>query len=194
MRIHRVVAAALAALLCACTGGSEPPAKITDQSFTCTFFPKNSTTKTSVDACSGSGCTITDADKAIDGDAETFALMTLPQGAGGGAALRAIAPSGTQFPAGNNVGAVVSWDAGASIEDNVVIRTYLGDVVQDEDSAEGFDFRGSSTYNGMFLGITTTKPFDSVEFEFDRVTGDEWDIHVQEFCTQEEKTEESPAP
>lgn len=113
----------------------------------------NTTTAFNSNNCSD--CTVSDRERAIDGNRETFATVGLPMVAVGSAALRAQAQQGLVFPAGQVAAAVISEGPDMG---RLHIRTYLMNVFQEESALS------STTQEQVsIVGFKTTKQFDQVE-------------------------------
>lgn len=148
---------------------------------------------------------------AIDGKDRTFASLTAPVASTGTMTLLAAAPVGVSYPGGSNAvltlsvaegsgisagGSSISGDGGGQSW-HVAVRTYLGGVLQEQDS----DFvrvSKDAESERHIVGIPTTKAFDSIEATFDRtpdaehtmsnVSGSGYaaepgDVRVHEFCS-----------
>ncbi len=127
-----------------------------------------------------SDCTISDRERSIDGNRETFATVGLPMLAVGSAALRAQAQQGLVFPAGQVAAAVISEGPDFS---RLHIRTYLMNVLQEENAPSA-----TTQDQVTIVGFKTTKQFDQVELLIDGRAGAGQSaaaesVRVREFCS-----------
>lgn len=185
-RVGRRLTTALCAGLAAACGGPSDGGKVVSQSYTCEPFVGAQVSHAIDPGCTA--CSVTDEANAADADPQSIAVMTLPLSAGSpssGASIRATAPPGVVFPGGNFVGAVAGWDrtVSESLQDRVVIRTYLAGQLQDEEPADDFLFRGVSQYSERFFGIVAHRPYDAVEFRLDHLAGFGINADVHELCS-----------
>jgi hypothetical protein len=128
-----------------------------------------------------SGCSIIDEGLASDGDATTYATMTVPAGVGGTVAVRATA--GSAYPVFTPAGVIFSSDAANQTGADWSIRTYFSGTPQDSGSV-GSDGIGSPARRTQHDNISTTRPFDAVEFAFTRASGTTTEtVRVYELCT-----------
>lgn len=109
-------------------------------------------------------CASSENEQAIDGADATFATLHLETGLSGTLSLRATAQPGLVYPAGSRPG--VSFSAPQN-ESNieVVIRTYLGGVEQEQDCEQSAHFDDTGR---LVVGIEATKPFDALEATLQR--------------------------
>lgn len=126
-------------------------------------------------------CSVTDAGKAADDDARSFATISDPLSADGpGALILSIAQTGVIYGAGRQVGAFLTFPndySGINVAHVVTIRTYAGGFLQEEASTganisagralQRIDIRGDSSLPREFVYFTTSKPFDAVEIHAD---------------------------
>lgn len=132
-------------------------------------------------------CSISDADKAIDGDRDSFAAITFDP-AGGTATLRAIAQPGIVFPAGNQAGilALIPQTESNNFVISLNLVTYLEGQLQETGSSETtvIGNLGNSGSDTLFT-FTTTKPFDAVEAIMTRdVSAQPITMRIYEFCSR----------
>jgi len=119
------------------------------------------------------GCTIDGASKVADDDGYSYAAVDVPQAAPeAGAMLRATAPDGVVFPAGEWAGVFLTSPSGGGVVDtngsnSVQLRTYLDGVLQETDAVNNriqYLPRGdSSDLPHMFVSFHTSREFDAVE-------------------------------
>jgi len=121
------------------------------------------------------GCTIDGAPNVADDNGYSYATVDVPQAAPeAGAMLRATAPDGVVFPAGEWAGVFLTRpNAGGTIDanggDTVQLRTYLDGVLQETDvdavnKRNEYLPRGdSSDLPQMFVSFHTSREFDAVE-------------------------------
>ena len=113
-------------------------------------------------------CSVSDAAKAIDGDASTTASINESQATpSAGVALRATAQAGIVYPAGAHAGAKMTLPGatGPSQTAGVTLRTYLGDTLQETHSVATPQICGTCNSGQVptSQNFETTKPFDAVE-------------------------------
>lgn len=169
LRYAALSALVVAALGCSSEASLAPAGgKVSLTGHTCSSYITGGGTSVSSAVDSNcTSCSASDAPLAIDGDISTFATlqMNLALIASGESAvtLRATAQSGVVYAAGNTAGAQVTFPTGVLSDAGVVIRTYLGGVMQEHDgpslSTPGFRATGE-TY---FYGLTASTSFDAVE-------------------------------
>lgn len=138
-----------------------------------------------------SGCLAATPEAAVDGDPASHALLTLPLAAESGARLRAQAPAGVVYPGGVTaaVRARIEISGSVALRSELLVRTYLGDQVQDEttyDIANGLlAINGVSSYgdvDGSLVPVPAQAPFDAVEMEL-RGSFNGYSAKVFEFCS-----------
>lgn len=144
----------------------------------CVSITGGSTT-TQFNANNCSNCTVSEAPKAIDGDRASFATLSLPAASLGSAALRAVAQTGTVFPAGRVAAAVLTP---GPPNNRLRVTTYLGGTLQETGRLS------SVTQEGVeIIGFKTSQQFDAVEFTVvgRGTTGDTAaeSVQVREFCS-----------
>lgn len=155
----------------------------------CTSITGGGTKVSSVLAGTCPGCSIADADKAIDGNLNTFATITVPAAVEGGFSLRATAQRGIAFAAGSKPGAVVriTKATSAAVETRGIVRSYLGNAAQNEkefgSSVLGINIVGSES--GTFV-LPATKTFNAVEYAVEG-SFTEYFVQVFEFCSDTKK-------
>jgi hypothetical protein len=179
----------LAWALVACSGGGAPSVSATVQGGKgaddakdeidrrCpTNFAGGTVTFTASPDCPN--CSVADTANAVDGQDATKAALTAPLASTGSMTLRATAPKGVAFAAGN-AAVVLSVDQGSGVyvgassvdptnhqEWQVTLHTYLGDALQESDA--GYISISDQAGQREIVGLNTTKPFDSMEVSFDR--------------------------
>lgn len=138
-------------------------------------------------------CSITDKENVADDDAYTYASLEVNVSSPEGSTIRATAPEGSVFSAGNDAGVFYSPPAftsntQASLYSGVEVRTYLGGVIQESDIIGGNwspVYTSDASAPQQFRWIHTTKDFDAVEFRaFDLGsigTDHTWRVH--EICS-----------
>ena len=178
--LYKAIAIAIAASLVGCGGGGSngPPVAMN-----CVGSLSGGGTTVSVSqACVA--CSNQDEGKAIDGQANTFALA---QQTSGNYSLRATAQTGVLYPAGNFAGALMQIPKSYSPASNWTFSTYKGGVLQESRSA-------TNTYGGDpanptgaddLYGFTTSKDFDSVGIALSGGSSDtSQSVRVYEFCSR----------
>lgn len=131
------------------------------------------------------GCTIVDARKAIDGNLNTFATITVPAAIDGGFSLRATAQRGIAYAVGSKPGAVVQITkaSSAAVETKDIVRSYLGNAAQNEKTfgSSILDINGVGTERGVFT-LPASKTFNAVEYAIDG-SFNGYTVKVFEFCS-----------
>ena len=110
------------------------------------------------------GCTVTDAEKAVDNDLSTAATVTFGTSVAraAGVRLRAIAPPGTVFPAGIGAFALVQEPQGAMVRFCTKVNTLRDGGVQESGGFCGAG--GARIFPATPFGVRSTLPYDAVEF------------------------------
>lgn len=184
MRLSRAVVFLATSALSACGGGGGDGGN-KDIAQGCSPIAGGGTsTSTSVSpACSG--CNVSDAAQAIDGNSATFATLNMPANSAGSVTLRATAQDGVVFPAGSLAGMLHSISYGTSVGLAISVVTYAAGVQQEQ-----FNFNsgsGSSTQDSSNPGrvsYTTTRQYDAVELNFTRAGGPGVvEARVHAFCS-----------
>ena len=138
-----------------------------------------------------SGCTnclLQDPELAIDGVLETYATITIPALVSGTIALRATAPTGTEYPALRGAGAVLS-SGGASggstfFDTGYELRTYYaGALVGSEGGTDVNVVGGNGPSEPAVHEFSSVSPYDAVEVAFTQASGtSETIVRIHEFC------------
>jgi len=122
----------------------------------------------------GLGCSISNAERAADGDLDSFASAT--NNFGQSMSIRATAQAGIVYGVGSQPGVMFLADS----SDNITMRTYLDGALQ-----ESWAFPGNGRLEGTgggnpysYLSFYATKQFDAVEFGMASTTP----IEVHEIC------------
>ena len=139
---------------------------------------------TNVGGCSI--CGTSNGGLAVDGARASYASLRLGDGA---TDLRATAPSGVVFPAGNFAGALMLIPQSYAPQTQWTVTTYLNGLPQESRTpanASGDD-PANPTGTDDFYGFTSSMPFDAVEFHLSGGspginTSTVPEIRVYEFC------------
>lgn len=163
--------------------GGDDDSQIPPSGACLSFHDAGGQVTSSIDPACGS-CSATSTSAAADGDAETYAALSVngasnPQGA----SIRATAQQGTTFPAGQLAGAFMSIPAGTGQSYSYEIRSYLGGVLQEVLKANSAQAGVSGGASKAYLGAETTKAFDAIEvFVSNTQAGGTPEFDVYEVC------------
>jgi hypothetical protein len=134
------------------------------------------------------GCSVADAQAAVDGDLTTSATVTAPESfTGDGARIRATAQSGLVFPDGQTVAVFFESPAFGGLnppDTAVTIKTFLSGEQQDSPTTYTTVLQDPS--NGRpysFKGFVATKAFDSVEVMVSDTQGASGPWQIHEICS-----------
>lgn len=168
----------LALGLAACSGNGENAAGLSCRSLAPLLDGPNASNV----CAAGEGCRVDKAGNAADGDFGSAA--TLRQGGitNGFVAVSARASGGGMFAAGTVVGVI--WEASAAAQNGLSfqLNTYLAGAIQDSKTLYSAG-AGSPERPITQDSLTTTRPYDSVEFRYVRTQGSETGTaRVYEFC------------
>jgi hypothetical protein len=171
----RIIGVLLAGTLTACggDGGGGDMATGGNDTGTRIIASCNSILGATVASTPCPGCTIDGASNVADDDGYSYAAVDVPQAAPeAGAMLRATAPDGVVFPAGEWAGVFLTRPSGggtidSNTGDSVQLRTYLDGVLQETAVNKRSQYlpRGddSSDLPQMFVSFHTSREFDAVE-------------------------------
>ena len=132
------------------------------------------------------GCTTQNPGRAIDGNLNTNASITIPIGIDVSARLRALAQRGIVYPAGSTPGVIfdLKKSGAVSVANESMVRTLLNSSSQGS-SESAVETLADVTLAGVYRSVQRVKaksPFNSVEFELiGNMSGHE--IRVYEFCS-----------
>lgn len=173
-----------AAVLTACSsdGGDGTPSPIGP--IYCAALVGGTATAGSV--CAGGACGQTFKDAAADDDLDTYAILEMNGGASGNVNIRVTAQDGVTYAAGTPAAVVygITRGAGNSLNTAETITTYLDDVVQETGPANATNGSTSGNVEAGRRAITTTLPFDAIEFAYAQASGTaDVEVQVHEFCT-----------
>ena len=173
-----------AALLAGCGGGGG--GAVTDALERCRAIQGGGTRASFSITPSCVGCTVSEPQRAIDGDGGSYATLYMPAGSGGTVALRATAQTGTVFAAGSLAGFVAAVTYGPSASAVTEIVTYAGGVEQERIPLR-IDGTGSASGpldRPGYEAAQATRQYDAVEFSFTRSSGTgEMTTRVHAFCS-----------
>lgn len=175
--------AVAAALLAGCGGGDEA---VADALGRCGSIHGGGTRASFSVTPSCVGCTVSEPQRAVDGDGGSYATLHMPAGSGGTVALRATAQSGTVFAAGSLAGFVAAVTYGPSTSAVTEIVTYAGGVEQERIPLR---IDGTGSANGPldrpgYEAAQAARQYDAVEFSFTRSSGTgEMTTRVHAFCS-----------
>lgn len=132
-----------------------------------------------------SGCGVTFAESAVDGDLRSYAVLDFGTAAGGSVSLRSTAHEGVTYPAGTPAAVVWAIERdGNSTSVVTTISTYLDGVLQEtsngggESAVDGFDHDASRTV------LDTDLPFDAIEYTYSQSgSSGPIEVRIHEFCT-----------
>lgn len=143
--------------------------------------PMNSAVVTTKKSSGCTSCEIKNEALSTDANLATTATLNISE-KGEWAAIRATAPSGTVFPAGQMPGAFISITASSAAENSVTIETYLGGTLQE--SFKGDNLSAQVWHDPSFFGFMISKPFDAVgvAVQSNQKPGAP-EIAVAEFCS-----------
>jgi hypothetical protein len=134
------------------------------------------------------GCSVTDAEKAADGDLFSAASIDVPNSfAGQGASVRATSQPGIVFPAGQQAGVYYQGPASSGFSSSdlaVTISTYLGGELQETPTSyelHGPDETGSE--NISLKSFSTSKAFDAVEVMISNTQAATGPFSIYEICS-----------
>ena len=172
-----------AALLAGCGGGD---GAVVDALERCRAIQGGGTRASFSITPSCVGCTVSEPQRAIDGDGGSYATLHMPAGSGGTVALRATAQTGTVFAAGSLAGFVAAVTYGPSASAVTEIVTYAGGVEQERIPLR-IDGTGSASGpldRPGYEAAQATRQYDAVEFSFTRSSGTgEMTTRVHAFCS-----------
>jgi hypothetical protein len=176
----------LTASLAGCIAGDSPPDAAAGYGDYYCYYMDGGGARVSVQidpACLG--CKVDSASLALDGQVASFARLHFPDGAAGAITLRATAANGLAFPAGSRAGVLAGFSRG-NLLDAPVLRTFLHGALQEERAQPDPPVTARAPDDEeQFYGLTTTQPFDAVEFSFQQaapLTGLELVVRLHEFC------------
>lgn len=122
-------------------------------------------------------CAVANPERVMDGDAATYAALSIPNKSEGLVTLRVTAQSGVSYPAGSPVGLVVSVPASAGSGAGATVATYQSGVVQ-----EIFNLPASDGVARRRL-FTTAQGYNAVEVRITQGTGGAGvGLRAHEFC------------
>lgn len=142
-------------------------------------------------SASANACTIcgsADPERTIDGSRSSYGSRYQTSGT---YSLRAVAPSGVIFPAGNFAGALMRIPVGYSPGTTWTISTYLGGVPQESRGPANASGGNPANPTGEddYYGFIASSSFDSVEVSMaggttDTVNISNTPVRIYEFCGQ----------
>jgi hypothetical protein len=137
-------------------------------------------------ACTAGSCTSDFHEGAVDGDLDTYAILSMTPDSNGSVSIRSTAADGVTYPAGTPAAVVYGIKRGSanSLNTTETIRTYLDGVLQETGNAGPINVSfGGDTETGR-RAIETQLDFDAIELTYTQ-TGGTADVEVQvhEFCT-----------
>lgn len=183
MATTRIASFGLVAALVGCGGGG---GTVTDALQECRSIHGGSTAASARITPSCVGCTVSEPQRAADGDGGSYATLHMPAGSGGTVALRATAQAGTVFAAGSLAGFVAAVTYGPSASAVTEIVTYAGGVEQERFPLQ---IDGTGQSNGPldrpgYEAARASRQYDAVEFSFTRASGaGEMTTRVHAFCS-----------
>ncbi len=180
--MSKAICVTTAALLLISISGCGGNNDVNAAGLTCKSLAGSLNPATGGQICTGN-CVIRDAASASDGAFGSFATIAINDTASGTVAVRAEAKGSTIFPPLSTVGVI--YEATGATQNLVTysINTYLSGVLQDSSSLRT-DVMGSFGTPISHAAITTTRPYDKVEFQFQRGNGSSTEtIKVYEFCS-----------
>lgn len=168
----RFIVALLAASLASCSSGDGGGSSAT---FSCAYMPGS---VSNVSAASGTG-NVSQASAVTDANQATAA--TINGGVGGISGTIRSNYTGPDFPAGANVGMLVTFGNGATTA-GVTLNTYLGNTPRESISGAALNSRstGGTTPAELYVSFKSTLSFDSLELAYAAAGGQTYTIH--EFC------------
>ena len=184
MRFRMTVAATLIATLSACSsdGGDGTPSPIGP--IYCAALQGG--TASAGATCAGGICNQTFTDAAADRDLDTYAILEMNDGASGNVHITVEAQDGVTYPAGTPAAVVygIARSSGNSLNTAEIISTYLDDTLQETAPANAANGSASGNQDAGRHAITTTLPFDAIEFSYAQASGTaDVQVQVHEFCT-----------
>lgn len=140
-----------------------------------------------------SDCSAGRLQRAIDGNANSAATLTMRMAELESTRVRVTAQDGMVFPAGGRAGATFRFTGGQSLFQpvtpvwRIVLRTYLDGVMNLNANETGSSFRTGPSEDGegyrVYIYTPALQPFDAVEVEFQVETGGlEQSLELYEVC------------
>lgn len=143
-------------------------------------------TATAGAVCAGGICNQNFTDAAADRDLDTYAILEMNDGASGNVHIRVTAQDGVTYPAGTPAAVVygITRSAGNSFNTTETLSTYLDGTLQETAPADAANGSTSGDQDAGRHAITTTLPFDAIEFSYAQASGTaDVQVQVHEFCT-----------
>lgn len=137
-------------------------------------------------ACTAGSCNSDFQEGAVDGDLDTYAILSMAPDSSGNVSIRSTAADGVTYPAGTPAAVVYGIKRGnaSSLNTTETLRTYLDGVLQETSNVGPVNVSfGGDTETGR-RAMETQLAFDAIEFVYTQTGGAaDLEVQVHEFCT-----------